>query len=165
MHNKALTIKIIAALGIPLLPLGAHFFLAHSSAPGFREAAQAPQAIPETQATELEPEGAVKPGGFADKTLPPIGAEILARVFNAPNTGVAKKKPPEGGAIARTQPVPGDGKFSYLGSIREANDRQWLYIKDEETGMVISVNADMSVIDEEHCVVEVEGTSYSIRRN
>jgi hypothetical protein len=165
MHNKALTIKIIAALGIPLFPLGARFFLAHDSAPVFGEAAQAPQGIPEIEATALEPEGAVKPGSSVDEAFPPIGAETLARVFHSPNTGAAKKQPPEGITSARAQPVPGDGKFSYLGSIRDANDRQWLCIKDEETGMVISVNADMSEINEEHWVVEIQGTSYSIRRN
>jgi hypothetical protein len=163
MSHKTPAIKIIAALGIPLFPLGAHYFQPPNKAPVFREAGPAPQGVQETPA--FEPEGFAGPGEGGGETLPPIRAETLARVFSPPNRGAAREKPPGGGAISQAQPVPGDGKFSYLGSIRESDDQEWLYIKEKETGRIISINAKTASIDEERCVVEIEGTSYFIRRN
>ena len=164
MRNKILAINIIAALGIPLFPLGAWFFLSQSSASGFRSAGQAPQGIPEIPAPAFRPEGSVETGKLLDQALPPIGAETLARVFRAPNKAASREKAPEDAAIPQTRPVPGDGKYRYLGSIRESDNREWIYIKDETNGRILSVNANLASINEEHCVVEIEGTSYFIRR-
>ena len=60
MSNKVPAIKIMAALGIPLFPLGAHFFPPPQGAPGFREATRAPQGVQEAPA--FEPEGFAEPG-------------------------------------------------------------------------------------------------------
>jgi hypothetical protein len=162
MHNKTLAIKIIAALGIPLFPLGACFYLSQSNAPGFPETSQA--GSPETPARAFEPERLAEPGRPVDEAPPPIGAETLARVFRAPNRAAAREEAPEDAAIAQAQPVPGDGKFSYLGSIRESNNREWLYIKEETSGRIISIDASLSSINEERYVVEIDGASYFIRR-
>jgi hypothetical protein len=164
MNDKTAAIKIIAALGILLFPLGARFYLAQNSAPGFTETAQAPRDIQETPARALESKGPVETGSPVDERLPPIGAETLARVFRAPNKTARGGKPPEDAAIAQPQAVPGDGKFSYLGSIRESNDREWIYIKEKDTGRIISVNASLASINEDRYVVEIEGASYFIRR-
>jgi hypothetical protein len=166
MRHKLLTVKIIAALGIPLFPLGAHFFLAANETSGFRETNRASRNGAETLA---DVRGSEAPGESAGETPPPIGPETLARVFRQPDKGPdrapAAEKPPESNAAAKSAPLPGDGKFSYLGLIRESNDQEWLYIKEEETGRVISVNASLATADEERCVVEIEGISYFIRRN
>jgi hypothetical protein len=165
MHNKRPALKIIAALGIPLFPLGAHFFPPHNKAPGFQGAPRTPREIQETPAAALEQERPVEAGKPLEDPLPPIGAETLARVFVLPNRAAAREEAPGDDAIAQAQPVPGDGKFSYLGSIRESNNREWLYIKEETSGRIISIDASLSSINEERCVVEIEGTSYFIRRN
>ncbi|MDR3124247.1 MAG: hypothetical protein LBU16_10795 [Treponema sp.] len=163
MGNKTLAITIIAALGIPLFPLSARFYLSQNSAAGFQEATQAPQDVPETPTAA--PEVSAEPGMSSAEASPPISPETLARVFVPPNKAATREETPaDSGTGARAQPVPGDGKFSYLGLIRDSNDQEWLYIKEEETGKVISVNARAASINEEYCVVEIEGTSYFIRR-
>jgi hypothetical protein len=162
MSHKTLSIRIIAALGIPLFPLGAHFFRPYGTAPGLGET-EPPQAVQETPA--FEPEGFAETGEPGGEAPPPVRAEILARVFRAPHRGAAREQPPEEGAGSQSRPVPGDGKFSYLGSIRESDDQEWLYIKEKASGRIFSVDAKTGSIDEGHCVVEIEGTSYFIRRN
>jgi hypothetical protein len=159
MRHK--TIRIIATLGIPLFPLGARFFPPHNNAGGFLEAGRAPQGAQETPATVFEELG--EPGKLLGETLPP--AEALAGLFSSPAKAAVREQPPENTPIAQTQPVPGEGKFSYLGSIREANDQEWLYIKEEATGRIISVNASLSTINGEHLMVAIEGASYFFRRN
>jgi hypothetical protein len=161
MRDKLLAIKIMAALGIPLFPLGARFFPPRSNASDFREASPG---VWETPAAALEPERPVEAGAPFEEPLPPPGAETLARVFRIPKGAAAGENPPGDEGISQTRPVPGDGKFSYLGSIRESNNQEWLYIKEEETGRIISVNASPGSINAEDCVVEIEGTSYFIRR-
>jgi hypothetical protein len=162
MRHK--TIRIIAALGIPLFPLGARFFPQHNNAVGSLAAGQAPREIPKAPAAVLAPEGFAEPERPPDGALPP--AETLAGAFSPPTKAAAREAPPgDGGAEAQTQPVPVEGKFSYLGSIREANDQEWLYIKEAETGRIISVNASLASINDERCVVEIEGASYFFRRN
>jgi hypothetical protein len=167
MPNKAPAIAIIAALGIPLFPLGARLYLSRSNTAGFTEPAPAPRGIQETPAAGGE--GLSESGRIPDKTLPPIAAETLARVFRSPAGGAAGEQPPgerqTGGApLPAAKPVPGEGKYSYLGSIRESDDREWLYIKEEASGRIISINTSPFSINEERCVVEIEGISYSIRR-
>jgi hypothetical protein len=160
-HN---IIRIIAALGIPLFPLGARFFPLQHNAGGFWEADRAPGGIPETPAAVPEPEGSAEPEKLFDKTLPP--PEALAGAFSPPVKPAARKMSPEdSGAGARPPPVPGEGKFSYLGSIRDADDQEWLYIKEKETGRIIAINAGPASIDGERRVVEIEGASYFFRRN
>jgi hypothetical protein len=162
MRHK--TIRIIAALGIPLFPLGARFFPPQNKAGGFSQAGQAPRNIQEIPAAVFEREGFAEPGEPAVATFPP--AEALAGLFSPPAKAAAREKSPgNDGAGAQTQPVPGEGKFSYLGSIREANDQEWLYIKEEETGRIISVNAGLSSIDGERRIIEIEGASYFFRSN
>jgi hypothetical protein len=162
MSYKALAIKIIAALGIPLFPLGARLFLSQNSAGGFQETAPAPRGV--INAPPADPEGFVQPEKFAAEALPRVSPETLARVFSPPNRGAPKEQLAAADASVQTQAVPGDGKFSYLGSIRESTDQEWLYIKEKETGRVISINARAASINEEHCVVELGGISYFIRR-
>jgi hypothetical protein len=164
MRNKLLAVKIIAALGIPLFPLGARFFPPQGSVGGLAETGEAPQGIAETQAMAFEPEGSVKPEKPIEKTFPPVKAETLARVFSPPNKARAGEQPPRDGTAAQTQAVPGDGKFSYLGSIRESNGREWLYIKEEASGRVMSIDASLDSSNEAGCVVAIEGVSYFIRR-
>jgi hypothetical protein len=175
MPNKLGLLKIIAALGIPLFPLGA-FFLPPNRAPGFREPGEAPRDIP---APAFEPETPAEAEPPPGEEAPPVAAETLALAFRAPNrvlntapnkvpntaaagAGQAGTRPP--GDITPAQPVPGEGKFSYLGSIRESNDREWLYIKEEASGRIISFDASLGSTNEESCVVEIEGASYFIRR-
>ncbi|MDR0597723.1 MAG: hypothetical protein LBG14_04375 [Treponema sp.] len=162
MYNKLLTVKIIAALGIPLFPLGARLFLSQNNASGFRESARAPQGLTEIPAPAFNPEGPAEAGKLPDRALPPIGAETLARAFRAPNKALPGEEPRED--APQTRPVPGEGKFSYLGSIRESDDREWIYVKEETSGRILSINASLASINEEHCVVEIEGASYFIRR-
>jgi hypothetical protein len=157
-------IRIIAALGIPLFPLGARFFPPQHNAGGSWEAGRAPREGPETPATVPAPEGFAEPGRPTDGALPP--AEALAGLFIPPATATERRAPSrDGGPEAQTRPVPADGKFSYLGSIRDANDQEWLYIKETETGRIISVNASLASINGERWVVEIEGASYFLRRN
>jgi hypothetical protein len=165
MSYKTLTLKILAVLGIPLFPLGARFYLSHNSAAVVQEATRRSQAVREIPAWEAGPEGFAPPESFAGDALPPVSPETLARVFSPPNRGAAGEGAAGASpAAADTRPVPGDGKFSYLGSIRDSHDQEWLYIKEEETGRVIPVNARAGLIDEERCVVEIGGTAYFIRR-
>jgi hypothetical protein len=164
MRHKLLALSIAAALGIPLFPLGAYFFLAAHNA-GFRVETPAFRGIAETQAAER---GAEEPGespGAAEKAPSPVGPEMLARVFRQPNTGPVAAEAPGEEALVQSGPVPGEGKFSYLGLIRESNEQEWLYIKEEETGRIISVNAGLASVDAERYVVEIDGTAYFIRRN
>jgi hypothetical protein len=164
MRHKLLTIKIVAALGIPLFPLGAYFFLEINKASGIQEERAASRDIAETRAAERGSEGIDESSGSAPETVPPISPEILARVFRQPGKGPAREKTPRENETVQAGPVPGDGKFSYLGLIRKSNDQEWLYIKEEETGRIIPVNACLASADEEHCVVEIDGISYFIRR-
>jgi hypothetical protein len=165
MHNKIGTIKVIAALGIPLFPLGAGFFPPPNSAPALWESEKAPQDILEAPAAFFEAEGLVEPERPLAETPPPIEAETLARVFRAPNRAAARERPPGNDTIAaQDRPVPEEGKFSYLGSIRDSGDQEWLYIKEEKTGRIISIAASPDSSGEENSVVEIEGTSYLIRR-
>jgi hypothetical protein len=165
MHNKIAVIKVIAALGIPLFPLGAGFFPPSNRAPVFREEEETPQTIQETPAAIFEAEGFIESERPLAETLPPIEAETLARVFKAPNRAATRERDPGDSTIAaQAQPVPGEGKFSYLGSIRDSGGREWLYIKEEKTGRIFSIDASLGSINEERCVVEIEGTSYFIRR-
>jgi hypothetical protein len=92
-------------------------------------------------------------------TLPP--AESLAGVFRVPVRGVTPRQP-EARAI-QTRTVPGDGKFSFLGSIRNNDDQEWLYLKEVETGRIISINAETVVVSGEGRVIEIEGASYFFR--
>jgi hypothetical protein len=173
MGNKLLAIKILAALGIPLFPLGARLYLSQASAPAPREAA-AQGGVPPAA---FEPERLGEPGRPPGEALPPVEAEALARVFRAPGKAApgdgsreraqerAQERAGEEGPGGQSLPVPGEGKFSYLGSIRESGGREWLYIKEEASGRIISVDALLSSTTAERCVVEIEGISYSIRRN
>jgi hypothetical protein len=165
MRHKLRTVKIIAALGIPLFPLGAYFFPPHSEAPGFQGTPPAPGEIQATPAAGLEPERPAESGKPPGEPLPPIGAEALARVFAPPKKAAAGGQAPGNDPSIQTRPVPGEGKFSYLGSIRESNNREWLYIKEEASGRILSIEASAGSINEERCVVEIDGTSYLIRRN
>jgi hypothetical protein len=173
MSYKTLAIKIIATLGIPLFPLGARLYLSHSGgAPreaarggGAEEAAFEPGTAgePAELGGPFRCDGPERPGAGAP---PPVSPEALARAFGPPGRAAVREQRPEedGGAGVPARPVPGEGKFSYLGSIRESNDQEWLYIKEETTGRIISISAGAVSADEERWVVEIEGTAYFIRR-
>jgi hypothetical protein len=154
MGYKTAAIRIMAALGIPLFPLGARLFLAKNEPPGFRETIPDIRDIQEIPAAAPETE-----------KLPPPGPEILALAFRRPDRGSAGEQAPQPGALVRAAPVPGDGKFSYLGLIRESDNRERLCIKEEETGRVMFVDPDPASANEERWVFAIEGVSYSIRRN
>jgi hypothetical protein len=164
MRNKIAALKVIAALGIPLFPLGALFFPPPTRMPVFSEKGEAPQEIPEIPAAIFKDESFVDPERPVAEAFPPVGAEALARVFSPPDKTAAGEEPQGEDIIAETNPVSGEGKFSYLGSIRDSGDQEWLYITEEETGRIISVDTSLGSSNEERCVVEIEGTSYFIRR-
>ncbi|MDR1250155.1 MAG: hypothetical protein LBK63_12750 [Treponema sp.] len=154
MSHKTAAVRIAAALGIPLFPLGAYFFLLKNEPANFRGTIPDIREIPEIPAVAPEKE-----------TPPPASPEILALAFRRPDRGAAGEKTLRMDAAAQAAPVPGDGKFSYLGLIRESDSREWLCIKEEETGKVIFVDPDPETANEERWVFEIEGVSYSIRRN
>jgi hypothetical protein len=154
MSHKSRAVIIAAALGIPLFPLGAHFLLAKNEPPGFRET------IPETGNAETIP--AAVP---AKETPPQTAPEMLARAFRRPGAETAGEKTPGPDAAVRAAPVPGDGKFSYLGLIRESESREWLCVKEEASGRVMFVEPDPASAREERWVFAIEGVSYSIGRN
>jgi hypothetical protein len=104
---------------------------------------------------------------------PQPDANQVALVFRPPiNTPPPARKELQtenliqaGGEIG-TPSIAGDEKYSYLGLIRESNDQEWLYLKDRETGRVISIReADMVSANQEYCVVDIGGIHYFIRRN
>jgi hypothetical protein len=152
MSHKSRALRIAAALGIPLFPLGARLFLAANEQPGFREAIPAVGEFQEIPAAAGEKE-----------TPPQTAPEILALAFRRPGTGAAGEKTIR--PVVRATPVPGDGKYSYLGLIRESDSRERLCIKEEETGRVLFVDPDPASANEERWVFAIEGVSYSIRRN
>jgi hypothetical protein len=154
MSHKTVAVSIAAALGIPLFPLGAGLFLAHNEPSGFRETIPDIREIPEIPAAA--PQKAAPP---------PAGPEILAPAFRRPDRGAAAEKTLRTEAAGRPGPIPGDGKFSYLGLIRESDSRERLCIKVEETGRVIFVDAGLEPANQERWVFEIEGASYSIGRN
>jgi hypothetical protein len=154
MGYKTAAVRIMAALGIPLFPLGAYWFLAKNEQPGSREAIPAVREFQEIPATESEKE-----------TPPPPGPEILALAFRRPHRESTGEKAAPPDAVVRAAPVPGDGKFSYLGLIRESGSRERLCIKEEETGRVMFVDPEPESDNEERWVFAIEGVSYSIGRN
>jgi hypothetical protein len=154
MSYKTSAVIIMAALGIPLFPLGACLFLVQNEPSGFREAFSNIRDIPEIPATAPE-----------EDTPPPAGPEILASAFRRPGRGTAGKKAPGTDAAVPDGPAPVEGKFSYLGLIRESDSREWLCIKEEETGRVIFVDPGPEPANEERWVFTIEGVSYSIGRN
>ncbi|MDR1250205.1 MAG: hypothetical protein LBK63_13000 [Treponema sp.] len=153
MSHKA-AVRIAAALGIPLFPLGAHFFLAKNEPPDIRAAIPVAGDIQEIPAAVIKKE-----------TQQPTAPEILALAFSPPEKGTAGKKASGESAVVRADPVPGDGKFSYLGLIRESNTQEWLCVKEEETGRVLFVDAKLASANEDRWALEIEGVSYSIGRN
>jgi hypothetical protein len=154
MSHKAAAIRIIAALGIPLFPLGAHFLLVSRDSPDIREtipesgeSQKIQSAIPET-ATLLQ--------------TPP---EILALLFSRPDQEAEETQASKEAPAVRAAPVPGDGKFSYLGLIRESSSQEWLCVKEEETGRILFVDARLASAHEDRWALEIEGVSYSIGSN
>jgi hypothetical protein len=158
MYRKLFIIKIVLVLGIPLFPLGALFFLSKNRIP-----------LPREELTERGPLP-ITPPELQDQELLQTGAEQLALVFRSPiNTSAPIAGDPvepahEGGDIDPA-PIPGDEKFSYLGLIREADNQEWLYLKDRESGRVISINASLISTGTEYSVVDIGGIQYFIRRN
>jgi hypothetical protein len=158
MNHKIL--RIVAALGIPLFPLGARLLPPRHNPGVFSEAAppgapEPPAAVPLAEAAEPE-----RPLHGA---LPP--AEALAGLFIPPATAAPRGTPSgDGNAGLRAEPVSAEGKFSYLGSIREDDDREWLYLKDEATGRILSVNASPAASNGERSVVAIDGVPYFFRR-
>jgi hypothetical protein len=154
MRHKTTAVRIAAALGIPLFPLGAFFFPGANKAPLMREA------IPDAGIIEAIP-AAVPEQERQARTEP----EILALAFRRPARKAAGKQTSGPDRAVRAAPVPGEDKFSYLGLIRESDGREWLCVKEEATGRVIFLDSDPAAINEERCVFEIAGVSYSIGRN
>jgi hypothetical protein len=169
MGYKARAVALIAALGIPLFPLGARWYLSRGNAAGLPETAGTSRGFPEfpgPETPDLDRAGAAPAERSAAETFPPVSPETLARVFSPPNKAAAgEERPGESGAVPRAQPVPGEGKFAYLGSIRKSDDQEWLYLKEAETGRVVAVNPLGASANGERWVVEIGGITYGIRRN
>ncbi|MDR2739850.1 MAG: hypothetical protein LBB68_08485 [Treponema sp.] len=139
MYRKLFIIKIVLVFGILLFPLGALFFLSKNRIPLPRE--------------ELAERGTfpITPPELQDQRLLQTGVDQLALIFRPP--------------INKLAPISGDEKFSYLGLIRETDDQEWLYLKDRESGRVISINASLISTGAEYSVVDIGGIQYFIRRN
>jgi hypothetical protein len=158
MYRKLFIIKIVFALGIPLFPLGALFFLSKNRIPLPREELTERGTLP------------ITPPEIQDREPLQAGADQLALIFRppinkpAPIVTVPAEPADEGGDIDPA-PIPGDEKFSYLGLIRETDDQEWLYLKDRESGRVISINADLISAGAEYSVVTIGDIQYFIRRN
>ncbi|MDR2079548.1 MAG: hypothetical protein LBP74_07505 [Treponema sp.] len=158
MYRKLFIIKVVLVLGIPLFPLGALFFLSKNRIPLPREELAERGTFPIAQ-PELQDQGLLQ-----------TGVDQLARIFRppinkpAPIAGIPAEPAYEGADIDPA-PIPGDEKFSYLGLIRETDDQEWLYLKDRESGRIISINASLISAGTEYSVVDIGGIQYFIRRN
>ncbi|GHV73399.1 hypothetical protein AGMMS49940_07010 [Spirochaetia bacterium] len=146
MYRKLFFAGIALAIGIPLFPLGALFFLSKNRTP-----------VP----VEKLPESIIIPNyvpEIREPDPPQISAEQLALVFRPP-----VNKPP---LRVKASEKAVDTQYSYLGLIRENNGQEWLYLKENETGRLISIGAgEMVSKTQEYCVVSIDGTHYFIRRN
>ncbi len=82
--------------------------------------------------------------------------------------------PPEPEEI---KPLPGDGRFKALGVIRDGEDVERLYLKDEQTGRLLKLRLDGGVEDGNQIIsgtgsaaassgyiLNIDGVLYSIRR-
>ncbi|WP_010259491.1 hypothetical protein [Treponema primitia] len=158
MYRKLFIAKIILALGIPVFPLGALFYASQNRPPIPREELAENVIIPVTLPD------------IPEKKQPQTGADQLALIFRPPINKPASKTPvPEnpvpGDGNTDPIPIPGEEKFSYLGLIRETDNQEWLYLKDRESGRIISINAGLVSADAEYSVINIDGTQYFIRRN
>ncbi|MFP3042356.1 hypothetical protein LQZ19_11125 [Treponema primitia] len=158
MYHKLFIAKIILALGIPLFPLCALFYVSQNRA-----------SIPQVELVE----NVIIPAALPDiqeYERNHISADQLALIFHPPiNKPAAKVYVPEDPVLedrkADPIPIPVDEKFSYLGLIRETDSREWLYLKDRESGRIVSINTNPVSEDTEYSVVDIDGIQYFIRRN
>jgi hypothetical protein len=154
MYRKLFIIKIVLVLGIPLFPLGALFFLSKNRIPLSREELAEGGILP------------ITPPVPQDQETLQTGAGELALIFRPPiNKPIAGIPAEPADEDIDPAPIPGDEKFSYLGLIRETDDQEWLYLKDRESGRVISINASLISAGGEYSVVNIGGIQYFIRRN
>jgi hypothetical protein len=158
MYRKLFIIKIVLALGIPLFPLGALFFLSKNRIPLPREELTEGRTLP------------ITPPVAQDQDAPQTGTDQLALIFRPPINkpasiaGIPAEPADVGGGIDPAL-IPGDEKFSYIGLIRKTDDQEWLYLKDRESGRVISINPSLISAEAEYSVVDIGGIQYFFRRN
>jgi hypothetical protein len=185
MRRNLFVIIIALALGIILFPLGGLLFLSKHISPMPRKEYSDPPILREIQAegyqTEGLPPALASPDHASPEKQEAATPEGLARSFRVPLSNaatefsVAPRSPSSASRMIAVETeadgeteaalIAGDEKYRYLGTIRDADDQERLYLKDRETGAFISVNAIQASPDAAAMEFALDGARYSIRRN
>jgi hypothetical protein len=107
---------------------------------------------------------------FIDETeLPSLPSKTLAASFRVP--GETKKHSTQAAVSTAAQvgkraaPVE-KNNFKYLGSIKDGNGRERVYIKDTDSGDIVAVDSAIQAsVSEDAYVVTIGGNEYFVRRN
>jgi hypothetical protein len=173
MYHKYIITELLLSLGILSCPLAGGLFLsldtfmaAGGELPGTVSGSsqdETPARIPGTMETPAYPDAPEPP------FLSPENLTLSFRVPEETKTPAVAPWPVQEEVTSGPVEIPGPvekDNLKYLGSIKVSDEREWIYLKDTDTGQIIAAkNIVLVSTDETFYMVNIEGNKFIIRRD